>query len=146
MILLYHPFSYLLFEEHFRLSQCYISCHHQNSIHRYGFLAMKATVVYVYVCVCLWVNHSDVNRSGAKVDQGLPCVRHYIHRSSGKPLPLKRPMIFSKHSLSYGHQSRTFAEPVKEILYFEAAIRADRILRWIKSVEVLPERRMMAGS
>ena len=38
-----------------------------------------------------------------------------------------------KHSLSYGHQSRTFAEPLK-ILFFQAAIRTDRILegssRW----------------
>ena len=38
-----------------------------------------------------------------------------------------------KHALSYGHQSRTFAEPLK-ILFFQAAIRTDRILegssRW----------------
>ena len=49
-----------------------------------------------------------------------------------------------KHSLSYGYQSRAFAEPVKQILYFEAAVRADWILRLIKLVEVLPERRVMA--
>ena len=50
--------------------------------------------VYVWVCVCvcvcvcvyLRVNHSDVIRLGVKVDQGLSCVRHYIPRSSGKPL------------------------------------------------------------
>ena len=51
-----------------------------------------------------------------------------------------------RHSLSYGHQSRTFAEPVKEVLYFEAEVWADEVFRWIKSVEVLPERRVMARS
>ena len=48
-----------------------------------------------------------------------------------------------KHSLSF---IRKFAEPVKKILYFEAAVQEDRILRWIKSVKVLPERRVMARS
>ena len=44
--------------------------------------------VCVYVCVCmgLQVNHTDVTRLGVKVDQGLPCLHHYILRSSGKPL------------------------------------------------------------
>ena len=44
-----------------------------------------------------------------------------------------------KYSLSYSHQRQTFADPVKEIWYFEAAFQADWILRWIKLVEVLPE-------
>ena len=39
----------------------------------------------VCVCVCLRVNN-DVIRLGVKVEQGLPCVRHYIPRSSGEPL------------------------------------------------------------
>ena len=42
--------------------------------------------VCVCVCVCVWANHLDVVRLGIKVDQGLHCVRHYIPRSSGKPL------------------------------------------------------------
>ena len=46
-----------------------------------------------------------------------------------------------KHSLSQGYQSRTVAEPVKEILFFLAAIRTGGILRRIKSLEVLLERR-----
>ena len=37
----------------------------------------------VCVCVCSWVNHFDVIRLGVKVDQGLPCVRHCMPRSSG---------------------------------------------------------------
>ena len=37
------------------------------------------------VCECLHVNHSDVIRLGIKVDQGLPCIRHYIPRSNEKP-------------------------------------------------------------
>ena len=80
----------------------------------------------VVECVCLQVNHSDVIRLGVKVDQGLRSVRHFIPRSSGKPL--SGPLMVPKHSLSYGHQSRTFAEPVKEILYFEAAVRD---LEWL---------------
>ena len=36
------------------------------------------------VCVCLRANNFDVVGLGVKVDQGLPCVRHYIPRSSGK--------------------------------------------------------------
>ena len=39
-------------------------------------------VVCVYVCVCLQANHFDVIGLGVKVDQGLPCVCHYILRSS----------------------------------------------------------------
>ena len=46
-----------------------------------------------------------------------------------------------KHSLPQGYQSRTVAEPVKEILFFLAAIRTGGILRRIKSLEVLLERR-----
>ena len=42
--------------------------------------------VCVCVCVCLRANHFDVIGLGGKVDQSLPCVRHYIPRSSGKPL------------------------------------------------------------
>ena len=38
------------------------------------------------VDVCLRANHFEVIRLGIKVDLGLPCVRHYISRSSGKPL------------------------------------------------------------
>ena len=39
------------------------------------------------VCVCVYgLTFLDVARLGVKVDQGLPCVRHYIPRSSGKPL------------------------------------------------------------
>ena len=38
------------------------------------------------VYVCLRANHFEVIRLGIKVDLGLPCVRHYISRSSGKPL------------------------------------------------------------
>ena len=51
-----------------------------------------------------------------------------------------------KHSMSYGHQSRTFAKPVKKILYFEVAVRPDRILKWIESIEIVSERRVMVGS
>ena len=40
----------------------------------------------VCVCVCLRANHLDVVRLGVKGDQDLPCVRHYIPRSNGKPL------------------------------------------------------------
>ena len=40
--------------------------------------------VCVCVCVCLRANNFDVIGLGVKVDQGLPCVRHYIPRSSGK--------------------------------------------------------------
>ena len=35
-----------------------------------------------HVCVCLPANHFDVIRLGVKVDQGLPCVHHYILRLS----------------------------------------------------------------
>ena len=45
-----------------------------------------STAAWVCVCVCLRANHLDVVRLGVKVDQGLPCVRHYIPRSSGKSL------------------------------------------------------------
>ena len=48
--------------------------------------ACVCVCVCMCVCVCLWANHLDVVRLGVKVDQGLPCVRHYIPRSSGKPL------------------------------------------------------------
>ena len=41
--------------------------------------------VCVCVCVCLRVSHLLLMLS-VKVDQGLPCVRHYIPRSGGKPL------------------------------------------------------------
>ena len=82
--------------------------------------------VCVCVCVCLRVNHCDIIRLGVKVDQGLPCVRHYIPRLSGKPL--YGPLVVPKRSLSYDHQSGKFAEPVKKILYFEAGVGADRIL------------------
>ena len=44
------------------------------------------------------------------------------------------------NTLSYGHSSKTFADSVKEILNFEAAVRADMILRWIESIEILSER------
>ena len=43
-------------------------------------------LLLVCVCVCLRANHIDVNWLSVKVDQGLPCVRHHIPRSSGKPL------------------------------------------------------------
>ena len=43
--------------------------------------------VRVCVCVCLWANQLfQVIRLGIMVDQGLPCVYHYISRSSGKLL------------------------------------------------------------
>ena len=35
-------------------------------------------------CGCLRANHFDVIGLGIKVDQGLPCVPHYIPRSNGK--------------------------------------------------------------
>ena len=44
------------------------------------------------------------------------------------------------NTLSYGHSSKTFADSVKEILNFEAAVRADMILRWIESIEIFSER------
>ena len=50
------------------------------------FRVCACVCVSVCVCVCLPANHLDVFRLGVKVDQGLPCVRHYIPRSSGKPL------------------------------------------------------------
>ena len=34
--------------------------------------------VCVCVCVCLGVNHYNIIRWSIKVDEGLPCVRHYI--------------------------------------------------------------------
>ena len=40
----------------------------------------------------------------------------------------------------------TVAEPVNEILFFLAAIRAGGILSMIKPVEVLLERRVVTGS
>ena len=40
--------------------------------------------VCVRVRVCLRANNFDVIGLGVKVDQGLPCVRHFIPRSSGK--------------------------------------------------------------
>ena len=46
----------------------------------------KKIVNSVYVCVFYGLTFLDVVRLGVKVDQGLPCVRHYIPRSSGKPL------------------------------------------------------------
>ena len=93
---------------------------------------------FLLVCVCLRVNHYDVTSSGVKVDEGLPCERHHIPRSTGKPL--QGSLVVPKHSLSYGHSSRTFTEPVKEILNFEAAVRAGRILRWIESIEIGEQR------
>ena len=47
---------------------------------------MKENGAGVCMCVCLRANHFDVVSLGVKVDQGLPCVCHYIPRSSGKPL------------------------------------------------------------
>ena len=49
-------------------------------------LLQACVCVCVCVCVCLRVNPSDNIRLGVKVDQGLPCVRDYIPRSSGKLL------------------------------------------------------------
>ena len=46
----------------------------------------KKIVNSVYVCVFYGLTFLDVVRLGVKVDQGLPCVRYYIPRSSGKPL------------------------------------------------------------
>ena len=57
-----------------------------------------------------------------------------------------RNLAFPEHYLSYGHSSKTFAELLKEVLYFEAAVWADRILRWIVSIEIMSKRKMMAGS
>ena len=53
------------------------------------FKQIIVTFVCVYVCVCVCVyglTFLDIVRLGIKVDQGLPCVHHYISRSSGKPL------------------------------------------------------------
>ena len=57
-----------------------------------------------------------------------------------------RNLAFPKHYLSYGHSSRTFAELVQEVLHFEAVVWADRILRWIGSIEILSKKKMMTGS
>ena len=77
------------------------------------------------LCVCVFTGQPfDVIGLGVKVDQGLPCAHHNIPRSSGKPL--QGPLMTPK--LSHGHQSRTVAEPVKEILFFLAAIGTGGIL------------------
>ena len=39
---------------------------------------MLRVCVCVCVCVCLGVNHYNIIRWSIKVDEGLPCVRHYI--------------------------------------------------------------------
>ena len=43
--------------------------------------------VCVCVCVCVFTSQPFVvDGLGIKVDQGLPCIRHYIPKSGGKPL------------------------------------------------------------
>ena len=52
----------------------------------YAFQGESTLYSCLGVCVCLRANHLDVVTLGVKVDQGLPYARHYIPRSSGKPL------------------------------------------------------------
>ena len=44
-------------------------------------------IFFCYLRVCVFTGKPFVvDGLGVKVDQGLPCVRHYIPRSGGKPL------------------------------------------------------------
>ena len=54
--------------------------------------------------------------------------------------------MISKHFLPCGVTCRTFAKPVIEVLFIEVAFRADWILRWVETVEILIGRSMVAGS
>ena len=47
--------------------------------------------------------------------------------------------------LLYGITCRTFTKPVTEVLFIEGAFQPDWILRWVKTVKILMERRMVAG-
>ena len=67
----------------------------------------------VCVCECLQINHNDITWLGVKADQGLPCVRHYIPRSSDTPL--YGPFVVLKHFLPCCVTCRTSAKPVIEV-------------------------------
>ena len=57
--------------------------------------------------------------------------------------PVKR--IAPNTRFSDGHNSRTYAEPVMEILFIEATFPVDRTLRWAESIKIFSERRVMPG-
>ena len=61
----------------------------EDNPHRIGKIVNDRSIFEIYckaVCVFLPANHNDLIWLGVKVDQGLPCVRHRISRSSDKPL------------------------------------------------------------
>ena len=95
-------------------------------------------------CVCLGVIHNDA------ILLGVTLTKVFLACATTSPGQVashsKDPLWFPKTCLSYDCSSRTFAQPMMEILFSEAAFRADGSFRWVESMKILSERRVVAAS
>ena len=95
-------------------------------------------------CVCLGVNHNDAILLGVRLTKVfLACATTSPGQVASHS---KDPLWFSKTCLSYDCSSRTFTQPMMEILFSEAAFWADGSFRWVESMKILSERRVVAAS